>query len=69
MFSAGNAAIRDVFVDGVQTVDNREVTTIDVPAVSRALTQGQQRALKDTPNRDWAKRPADQISPYSLEVS
>ena len=69
VFSAGNAAIRDVFVDGAQTIDNGVVTTIDVPGVARALTEGQKRALADTPNRDWAKRAADDISPYALEIN
>ena len=69
IFSAGSAAIRDVFVNGIQTVDLGIVMTIDVPAVSRALTEGQKRALADTPNRDWAKRAADDISPYALEIT
>ena len=68
VFSAGNVAIRHVFVDGRQTVEDGAVTTIDVPAVSRRLTEGQQRALADTPSRDWAKRPAEQISPLALEM-
>jgi len=68
IFSAGSAAVRHVFVDGKQTVEDGAVTTIDVSAVSRALTQGQMRALADTPNRDWAKRSADQISPLALEI-
>jgi len=69
IFSAGSAAIRDVFVNGMQTVDHGVVTTIDLPAVSRALTEGQKRALADTSNRDWAKRAADDISPYALEIT
>jgi 5-methylthioadenosine/S-adenosylhomocysteine deaminase len=68
IFSAGHAAIRHVFVDGQRTVADGTPTLIDVASVSRALTEGQQRALKDTPNRDWAKRSADEISPLSLEI-
>lgn len=69
IFSAGSAAVRHVFVDGQQTVADGVPTRIDLAAVSRALTRGQQRALEDTPNRDWAQRSAHEISPLSLEVS
>jgi cytosine/adenosine deaminase-related metal-dependent hydrolase len=68
VFSAGSQAIRHVFVDGAQVVEDGVVKTIDVPAVSRTLTASQQRALADTSNRDWAKRKADQISPLALET-
>lgn len=66
VFSAGSSAIRDVFVNGQQTVKNFEVMTVNVSELAKEVEAGQQRALAGTISRDWAKRTADKISSLSL---
>ncbi len=63
VYSAGERAIRDVYVDGVQVVREGKVLTIDVGAALDALDEAQARALAQAPARDWAQRTADRLSP------
>lgn len=64
--SAGERAIRDAFVDGIQVVPEGSVQTIDYVADLAELEVAQRRALKDIPNFDWAGCEADEIAPPSL---
>ena len=68
IFSAGDRAVRDVFVAGVQVVADRRHCTIDVEGALDDLRQGHERAMADVPMRDWARRTADEISPLTLRV-
>lgn len=63
VYSAGERAITDVYVDGRQVVRAGRVLTVDVPAALDALAEAQARALEAAPGRDWAKRPVDRLSP------
>lgn len=53
VYSAGERAIRNVFVDGVELVANGDVKTIDYPAAAAELEAAQRRALADIPRLDW----------------
>ncbi|HEX5327001.1 MAG TPA: amidohydrolase family protein [Acetobacteraceae bacterium] len=66
IYSAGDRAVRAVFADGHQVVDNGRVLTIDYPAAAAALEEAQHRMVVDVPNRDWGGRTAEQMSPRSF---
>jgi 5-methylthioadenosine/S-adenosylhomocysteine deaminase len=57
-----------VFVHGTKVMESGHVLTMDHPAALAAVTEGQQRMLRDAPSRDWAGRTAEQISPLSLPM-
>ncbi len=63
IYSAGDRAVRDVYVDGTQVVRDGEVLTVDVPAAAAALREGQRRRVASAPQRDWAGRGVDQLAP------
>ena len=68
IYSAGDRAVRDVFVAGRQVVHNGEVMTIDIERASAALQAAQDAALGSTATRDWAKRSVDDMSPRVFPV-
>src|SRR5258708_3606653 len=63
IYSAGDRAIRHVYVDGKQVVKDGKVLTIDVEAATAGLIEGQRKRLKTVSQRDWAGRDADGLSP------
>jgi cytosine/adenosine deaminase-related metal-dependent hydrolase len=67
VYSAAERAVRDVYVDGLQVVKDRKVTTLDHMGALERLTEAQARMLRDAPNRDYLGRQADEIVPLSLE--
>jgi cytosine/adenosine deaminase-related metal-dependent hydrolase len=68
VFTGADRAVRTVFVHGTKVMENGRVLTMDHAAALDAVTEGQQRMLRDAPSRDWAGRSAEQISPLSLPV-
>ena len=68
IYVAGSRAVRDVFVDGVQVVADRRVTTLDMDAALAALQQAQERAIPAVPDIDWAGRTLDEMAPMALPV-
>ena len=63
IYSAGDRAIRHVFIDGHQVVKDGKVLTIDVEAATAGLIAGQKKRLASVPQRDWAGRTAAQLAP------
>ena len=63
IFSASERAIRDVYVDGQQVVRDGKVLTIDIEAAVEAMNDGQRRRLATVPERDWARRTAEELAP------
>ena len=63
IYSASDRAIRHVYVDGRQVVKDGKVLTVDVEAATAGLVEAQHKRLKTVPERDWAGRGADQLSP------
>ena len=55
-------------MNGELMVEDRKVLSIDQDDALNRLQEGQNRALKLVPERDWAHRSADQISPFCLPV-
>lgn len=68
VFSAQDRAVCDVYVDGRQLVRDGKVLTIDIEEVTEQINAGQRRALAGVPERDWAKRTADEAFPLSLPL-
>jgi 5-methylthioadenosine/S-adenosylhomocysteine deaminase len=68
VYSGTSGAVRDVFVNGEQVVEDRRVLTMDQDEVLDRLESGQRRALDRVPSMDWAKRTAEQVSPMSLPI-
>jgi cytosine/adenosine deaminase-related metal-dependent hydrolase len=68
VYSAGERAIRDVYVDGTRVVRDAKVLTVDVEAALDALTEAQANALAAAPSRDWAGRTAERLSPPVFPV-
>ncbi len=61
--SASDRAVRDVYVGGRQVVRDGAVLTIDREAALDALAEAQAEALARVPERDWAGRTAEEMSP------
>jgi 5-methylthioadenosine/S-adenosylhomocysteine deaminase len=69
VYSAGDRAVRDVFVEGEQVVRDGKVLTVDIEAALDTLSRAQAAALATTAERDWAHRSVDEMSPRVLRVS
>jgi len=69
VYAAGDRAIQAVFVDGEKVVEGGKVLTVDYPAAAQALHEAQARVKADVPNRDWARRAADHISPLTFPTA
>ena len=68
VFVAGDRAVADVFVDGIQVVKDGEVTTMDMPAALDALQEAQARSTRSVSKLDWAGRTADELAPMVFET-
>ncbi len=68
IYAAGDRAIRTVIVDGNTVVDQGQVLTMDYPAAAEALHEAQARVKDAVPERDWAHRSADTISPLTFRI-
>ncbi|HWK43629.1 MAG TPA: amidohydrolase family protein [Stellaceae bacterium] len=67
VYAAAERAVRDVFVDGLQVVDNGRVTTLDYPAAAEALEEAQRRAESRVPGIDYAGRTHLEVSPLTFD--
>jgi cytosine/adenosine deaminase-related metal-dependent hydrolase len=68
MYSAGDRAIKHVYVDGVHVVDDGEVLTIDVEKALSEVEASQRATLARASANDWAKRTVDVMSPTVFRV-
>ena len=68
IYSAGDRAIRDVFVDGRQVVKDGEVLTFGVEEHIAMLRRGQAEVIARAPERDWAGRRLEEMSPRVFAV-
>jgi cytosine/adenosine deaminase-related metal-dependent hydrolase len=65
-YAAADRAVRDVFVDGLQVVENGEVVTMDHAQAARDVQAALDRAQDQVPVNDWAGRTAQDISPATF---
>jgi cytosine/adenosine deaminase-related metal-dependent hydrolase len=68
IFHAADRAVKDVYVAGRRVVADGRVTTLDHAGACARLAEAQATMMALTPQRDYAKRSADQIAPLSLPV-
>jgi cytosine/adenosine deaminase-related metal-dependent hydrolase len=63
IYVAADRAVRHVFIDGAQVVQDGKVTTLDHAAAAADLEVTQQRMLPQVRQLDWAKRSHTDVSP------
>lgn len=68
LYSAGDRAIKDVYVDGVQVVRDGEVLTIDVERALCEVEASQRATLAKASANDWAKRSVEVMSPTVFRI-
>ena len=66
LYSAGDRAITDVFVDGIRVVDGGEVRTIDIETTAAKLNEFQKVTISGVRQRDWAGRGIEELAPMVL---
>ncbi len=68
VYHAADRAVRHVFIDGQQVVEDGRVLTLDREGAAERLTRAQQRIMATAPARDYRRRSADEIAPLSLPL-
>ena len=68
VYAAADRAVRDVYVDGVQVVDQGRVLTLDRDEAGHALEVAQRRTAAAVPGRDPEQRALDDIVPLCLPL-
>ena len=68
LYSAGDRAVKDVYVHGERVVANGEVASVDIEATAAKLNEFQQITISGVRQRDWAGRAIDELTPMSLSV-
>jgi cytosine/adenosine deaminase-related metal-dependent hydrolase len=68
IFHAADRAVKAVWIAGRQTVADGKVVTLDHRDAGERLTKAQQRMMSTTPQHDYLKRTADEVSPLSLPI-
>jgi len=69
VYHAADRAVRDVFVDGIQVVADRNVLTMDQRDAAIRLAAAQARMESAAPQHDYRHRRAEEITPLSLPVA
>jgi cytosine/adenosine deaminase-related metal-dependent hydrolase len=68
LFTAAERAVRDVYVGGEQVVRDGRVLNLDHGAALDRLDGARRRAEARVPERDWAGRSGEELSPLTLPV-
>jgi 5-methylthioadenosine/S-adenosylhomocysteine deaminase len=68
VYSAGERAVRHVFVDGREVVRDGKVLAFDYADASARLEEAQRRAIEKVPRFDWAHRGAGELMPPTYEI-
>ena len=68
VFEAADRAVREVFVDGRQVVEDGKPLHLDPEGAAAQLEESQARMLADASGRDFLGRDGDQIAPRSLPL-
>lgn len=66
VFSASRHDLDTVIIDGQVVMESGTIPGVDEAALARALQGAAERLWRHAPERDWAHRGVDQISPRSL---
>jgi 5-methylthioadenosine/S-adenosylhomocysteine deaminase len=68
IYVAGDRAVSDVYVGGVQVVADGEPVFLDRRAASIELERAQQRMLANVKRLDWAGRTPGELAPLALPL-
>ncbi len=68
IYVAADRAVRHVFVEGKQVVDEGRVTTMDFAEIAEQVERIQSRVLDRVPERDYANRTAAEVTPLTLPL-
>lgn len=68
LYSAGDRAVKDVYVHGERVVSDGEVARVDIETTAAKLNEFQQITISGVRQRDWAGRAIDELTPMSLSV-
>ncbi|MEO1089363.1 MAG: amidohydrolase family protein [Pseudomonadota bacterium] len=66
IYAAADRAVKDVWVDGRQVVQDGHCTTLDYAAAAQAMDEAQKRAAAKVAGLDWAGRDHWEIAPPVL---
>jgi cytosine/adenosine deaminase-related metal-dependent hydrolase len=69
VYSAGERAVRHVFVDGRQVVRDGRTLAFDYADAVGRLEDAQRRAIAKVPHHDWGQRPATEIMPPTFPTA
>jgi cytosine/adenosine deaminase-related metal-dependent hydrolase len=69
IYSAGDRALKAVYVDGTKVVEDGEVLTMDYRQAAEHLHEAQKRVAAGVPQRDWAHRSPEKIAPPTFHWS
>jgi len=69
VYSAGERAVRHVFVDGRQVVRAGKTLAFDYADAVARLEEAQRRSIEKLPRHDWGKRPASEIMPPTFPTA
>ncbi len=69
IFTAAERAVRDVYVGGAQVVRDGRVLTLDHQAALTRIEEERLRAEARVPERDWAGRSGEELSPLALPLA
>jgi len=68
VYTAGERAVRDVYVDGRQVVRNGKALAFDYADAAARLEAAQRRAIEKVPGFDWARRSVAELMPPTFTV-
>ena len=68
IYTAADRAVSDVFVDGRAVVEGGRVRTLDYNEAAAKVSEAQRSVLARVPERDHAKRQAEEVAPLTLPV-
>lgn len=68
VYSACGKNVDKVIVDGKLIVDGNRPVNMDIDKVIGRMQQAQDKMIAKVPERDWAGRSADEMSPMSFRV-
>ena len=69
IYSAGDRALKALYVDGNKVVEDGEVLTMDYRQAAEHLHEAQKRVAAGVTQRDWAHRSPEKIAPPTFHWS
>jgi cytosine/adenosine deaminase-related metal-dependent hydrolase len=68
IFAAAERAVKDVFIDGIQVLEDRHVTSMDYSANHAIEDEAQARMVEQVPSADSAGPSLEQTAPFCFDI-